>query len=164
MKNCLIAFIAAALAWSAPALAQEPAPGGGAPHVVWEPAPTPEGATSWELFQSTREIEEERDDGLYILPGYPDALVALDGETVRVNGYMMPLQNAERQTYFVLMAFPPDCPFCMTAGPANLIEVRAEPGIAHSYEAMVIEGRLELLYEDESGLFFRLADARRIDD
>jgi hypothetical protein len=85
---------------------------------------------------------------------------ALAGKRVRVAGFMMPLENAAKQSHFVLLAYPPGCPFHMHAGPDQFIEVRAsKPFPVEVERAIVVEGVLELTGEDESGIFFRLMGA-----
>ncbi len=153
-----------ALLFAAPAAAQEveiySGPPPHDPYEIWQAAPAPEGAVSWQTLMATGEVEEERELGLYIVPDYTPEVLALDGETIQVNGYMMPLEAAERHDYFLLMAYPPDCPFCLTAGPPSLIEVYAAEEVDFTYDAMLLEGQFELLYEDETGLFYRLNEAR----
>lgn len=130
---------------------------------IWEPAPAPEGAVSWTVLSGTEEIEETRDDGfLYIVPEYTEDVLALDGQTIQVNGYLLPLTTEERHDYFVLMAYDHSCPVHIGGGPSNIIEVYAEEPVAFTYDPILIEGRFELLYEDETGLFYRLSDARRV--
>jgi len=129
-------------------------------HEVWQPAPAVDGSVSWTLFAQTREVMKEVDGEPWIAPDFPAELKALSGKVVKVNGFMMPLQQAERQSHFLLMAYPISCPFCLSIGPAQIVEIKAREGIAFSYEPMLVEGTLELLEIDESGLFFRLKDAR----
>lgn len=131
---------------------------------VWQPAPTPPGATSWVVLQ---DLElEERLEGEWVIydPIFGDKVKALAGERIKINGFMMPLQNAEKQTHFVLMAYPPSCPFHLAGGPSAFIEVKSDEAVAFSYEPVLMEGRFELIQEDEedSGLFYRMVDARPV--
>lgn len=153
---------AAALAMPALAIqqgAKAPAP----PTIedVWQPAATPPGGTPWSLLESTREIQRTERGVIYSRPQFPAAVQALNGKRVRVAGWMMPLQQGERQTHFVLLAYPPGCPFHLHAGPTQFVEVKAPQGVPFSYDSVVIEGTLELLGQDESGIFYRISDGRR---
>lgn len=129
----------------------------------------PEGATDWKLFGATREINIEKTDaegfGLqYYKPEFPAALQALNGKTIRVKGFMFPLDSSEDQKLFLFGPFPVNCPFQYHVGPSLVLEVHADKHpVAFSYDPLVIEGRLELVSDDpENSVFYRLKDARRL--
>lgn len=129
---------------------------------IWKPASTPKGGVSWQLLESTKETTRKAPDG-YIRskPVFPASVQALDGKRVRVAGFMMPLENASRQKHFVLMAYPPGCPFHTHALPNQFIEVKADQAFAVEIEqAIVVEGVLELTGADESGIFYRMKAAK----
>lgn len=155
-------FAAAGLAFASPcfsALAQSrPA----APtESVWKPAATPPGGVSWSVLESTKEITRTGKDGyLYSKPAFSPQVLALRGKSIKVSGYMMPLQNGKAQTHFVLLAYPPDCPFHLNPAPMQFIEVKTSKPIAFDYGAKTIEGTLQLLGEDEGGVFYRIHDGK----
>jgi hypothetical protein len=132
------------------------------PDDVWKPAPAPKGGISWDLLESTGETTRKDPSGyVRAKPVFPPAVKALNGKRVRVAGFMMPLENAARQSHFVLLAYPPGCPFHMHAGPDQFIEVKATTAFPVDIErAITVEGVLELTGDDESGIFFRLKDSR----
>ncbi|WP_298016207.1 DUF3299 domain-containing protein [uncultured Parasphingopyxis sp.] len=83
---------------------------------------------------------------------------------MRVAGWMMPLENSSRQSHFVLLAYPPGCPFHLHALPNQFIEVRTSQPIAvEERRAITLTGTLRLTGQDESGIFYRLVNARQID-
>lgn len=138
-----------------PALAQED---------VWQPAPTPRGGVSWSLLESTR-VNDRRDANMMILstPTFPAAVRRLNGRRITVAGWMMPLENAARQTHFVLLGYPPGCPFHTHALPNQFIEVRAPGGVPiDEVRPITITGTLQLTGQDESGIFYRLVNARPV--
>lgn len=129
---------------------------------IWKPAATPPGGVGWALLESTRETTRKGADG-YIRsrPIFPAGVQALNGRRIKVAGFMMPLENASRQRHFVLLAYPPGCPFHLHAGPNQFIEVKADTAFPVEIErAIVVEGVLELTGQDESGIFYRLKAAR----
>ncbi len=155
-----------ALLLASPALAQLARPAamqpGPAIEDIWKPAATPPGGVSWSLLESTRETTRKGSDG-YIRsrPIFPAGVQALNGRRIKVAGFMMPLENASRQRHFVLLAYPPGCPFHLHAGPNQFIEVKADTAFPVEIErAIVVEGVLELTGQDESGIFYRLRGAR----
>ncbi len=133
------------------------------PGQTWTTAPTPRGAISWDLLGQTKEVEKvDANRFSYVAPVFPDAVKNLNGKTIRINGYMMPLEESKTQNHFILMAYPPSCPFCMTAGPAFLIEVKASKPFNFSYDAVLVEGKMNLIYRDDTGFFYRLTEARPV--
>ena len=129
---------------------------------VWKPANTPVGGVGWQLLESTKEVTRRAADG-YIRskPVFPPAVKALDGKRVKVAGFMMPLENSSKQKHFVLMAYPPGCPFHTHAMPYQFIEVSADVAFPVEIEqAIIVEGVLELTGMDESGVFYKMKAAR----
>lgn len=129
---------------------------------VWKPAATPKGGVGWSVLETTRETTRRADDG-YIRskPVFPPAVKALHGKRVKVAGFMMPLENSSKQKHFVLMAYPPGCPFHTHAMPNQFVEVMADTAFPVEIEqAIVVEGVLELTGMDESGIFYRMKGAR----
>ncbi len=92
---------------------------------------------------------------------FPPELLALDGDVVTVTGFMVPLEAKAAQTRFLLTQTPQDCEFCLEGGPESYIEVQSEP-LAFSMKPFVMEGRLVLLPNDSSGMYFRMADAKAL--
>jgi hypothetical protein len=134
------------------------------PDDVWKPAPAPRGGVSWALLESTGETTRKDAEGyIRAKPVFPPAVKALDGKRIRVAGFMMPLENATKQSHFVLLAYPPGCPFHMHAGPDQFIEVKASTAFPVEIEkAITVEGILELTGDDEGGIFFRMRDSRPV--
>lgn len=159
----LSAVLAIALLTSgpAPAAMQE---GGKAPvQDVWQPAKTPPGGTSWKLLETTRlnDRTDPKTRMIYTKPTFPPTIQALAGRQIKVAGWMMPLENGARQKHFVLLAYPPECPFHMHAMPNQFIEIYAAvPVRVDEMNPTVITGTLELTGQDESGIFYRLRNAR----
>jgi hypothetical protein len=87
---------------------------------------------------------------------------ALNSKTVKVQGFMMPLEPGATQKHFLLSAVPTTCAFCVPAGPEGLIEVRARTPVKYGIEAVVLEGRLSVLDNDPYGMFYRIAEASAV--
>ena len=73
---------------------------------------------------------------------------------------MLPLQNGAKQTHFVLLAYPPDCPFHLNPAPMQFIEVKSATPVPIGNDVVTMEGLLSLHGEDEQGIFYRFTDAR----
>lgn len=128
---------------------------------VWKPAATPKGGVSWATLEATGEKTRQDAQG-YILskPLFTPQVKALNGKRIKVAGWMMPLENGAKQKHFVLLGYPPGCPFHFHAMPNQFIEVYADiPFATNETSALVVSGVLELTGYDESGIFYRLRAA-----
>lgn len=166
MPRAVLALLLLALAAPAHALLQEqPAPAGLGPVPIEELLPGGAAdAAMWAKLDETREAEVERPDGIWLVPEFPDSVKALNGQTITLTGFMIPLDVSIRRgpTHFLLGPRPPHCPFCLSVGPAQIVEVHSTAPIAATDDAITLEGRLELIDIHENGLFYRLADAQLI--
>jgi len=54
---------------------------------------------------------------------------------------------------------PPTCSFCMPGGPEAVVEVRAKRPLAYTDDAVTVTGRLSVLKDDPTGIFYRLTEA-----
>jgi hypothetical protein len=130
---------------------------------VWKPAPTPPGGVAWSVLESTKETTRKDENNLIrSKPIFPAQVKALAGKRIKVNGYMLPLENGAKQSHFVLLAYPPDCPFHLNPLPMQFVEVRAATPIKVSYDVRTIEGVLSLHGDDEQGIFYKFSDAKEI--
>ena len=96
-----------------------------------------------------------------ILTTYSPAVLKLNATKVKVEGYMTPLEAGTRHRHFLLVSVPPTCPFCVPGGAESMIEVRADKPIEYTQQAMVIEGRFQVLKDDPTGLYYRMSGAKK---
>ena len=156
------AFAAAGVALAAAAFAQpkDPpfagqGPGYHDPRSAFKPIEEREGVVPWRLLAMvTTKVVSNR-----VVPTFPDPVKALDGTTVKLQGFMLPLEPGERQRHFLLSAVPTTCSFCVPAGPEGLVEVRTKAPVRYTVEAVTVEGRMAVLANDPYGLFYRITDA-----
>lgn len=161
--NALARSLAAALAVAAlsasaqtlspPVLGQ--GPGVHDPRSPFKPLEEKEGILSWKLLSSVQTtVDKNR-----VVPTFPGPVRALDQKTVRVQGFMLPLEPGVSQKHFLLSSVPTSCGFCVPAGPEGLVEVRSKTPVKYTLEPVVVEGRLAVLEKDPYGLFYRVSDA-----
>src|ERR1700730_6763376 len=81
--------------------------------------PELQGVVSWKTLA---QVEPVKRDGK-IIPSFSSQILALDSQLVRINGFMMPLDMTEQQKHFLISAVPSSCPFCMPAGPEEIVAV-----------------------------------------
>lgn len=127
----------------------------GADPALVKPLPERKDVVSWKLLAQV-ELVRLKDR---FVPQFAREVAALNGKEVKLQGFMLPLQVGERQSHFILAAMPQTCPFCMPGGPESMVEVKAKRPVAYSFEAIVLSGKLEVLRDDPTGIFYRLTDA-----
>ena len=82
----------------------------------------------------------------------------LDGVEIKLAGFMMPLDMKEKQSHFLLSAYPLSCPYCLPGGPNATIDIHCKKPVAFTYDPVVVRGKLQLLRSDPSGFFYRMID------
>jgi hypothetical protein len=92
-------------------------------------------------------------------PQFSSGVAALDAKEVKVQGFMMPLEMGDKQSHFILSSTPQTCAFCMPGGPESLVEVMMKKPVAYGMEPVVLTGKLAVLKDDPTGVFYRLTDA-----
>lgn len=129
---------------------------------IWKPAATPRGGVSWKVLEATGEITRKDAAGFIVSrPKFTSQVKALAGKRITVAGWMMPLSAGRTQKHFVLLAYPPGCPFHFHAAPNQFIEVyAASPFPTSETRVFTVSGVLELTGYDESGIFYRLRQAK----
>jgi hypothetical protein len=90
---------------------------------------------------------------------FPADLHALDGQVVTLAGYMMPFTDADRHSEFMFGALQFHCSGCMMGDLNRLMAVKAAEPVAVADGPLVIRGRLRLLEDEASPLFYRLEAA-----
>jgi uncharacterized protein len=143
------------------ALSADPKTADQVPNPSVSPAPSSRspvdvrGLVSWKTLAQVEEVKvNDR-----IVPKFSPQITALDSKEVRLQGFMMPLEAGTKQKHFLLSANVPSCPFCMPGGPDSLIEVLCKKPIAFNMEPIVISGKLTVLSDDPTGLWYRITDA-----
>lgn len=117
-----------------------------------------DGGIGWdELMQAQLAYED-----FNLIASFPDSIKARAGKTVKLSGFMMPLDPDLEQKHFLLTSNPPSCFFHIPGGPAGSVEILADKGIEVSWDPIVVEGRFEPLESSENGVVYRLVDARQI--
>jgi len=151
MNRILLAVL---LAFAVPALAQHQAPPGADPN-QFKPLPERKDVVSWKTLSQV-ELVKQKDR---YVPQFAKDVSALDQKEVKVQGFMMPLQVGDKQSHFVLTAMPQSCAFCLPGGPESMVEVKSKTPVKYTFDAVVLTGKLTVLKDDPTGIFYRLTDA-----
>lgn len=119
------------------------------------PLPKRTDVVAWStLTDITTKVEKKR-----IVPVYPAPVAALNQKTLRLQGFMMPLEPGENQRHFLLASVPLTCGFCTPGGPESMVEVRTRTPVKYKLEAVVVEGTFHVLQNDPYGLYYRITNA-----
>lgn len=113
------------------------------------------GVVPWTTLESVEEVVV----GQEIKPRFGEAIKVLDGKKVRLQGFMLPLEQSEKQQHFLLSAYPPHCAYCLPGGPNTMVEVKTGKPVAFTFEPITLSGQFALMEGDASGLFYRLDGA-----
>jgi hypothetical protein len=124
----------------------------------------PDGAVGWDLLGDL-DVRSESIAPLQTIfhTDYRPEVKALDGHAAKVMGFLFPLEGGLEHHHFLLTAWPPTCPFCLPAGPSQMVEVFCAKPVAFTDGAIMMAGTFELLHEDPSGLYYRMHDAREVE-
>jgi len=118
--------------------------------------PELKGVVSWNTLAQVK----ARTEGGKVVPEFAPAVRQLHQQDVKLQGFMMPIVTGERHEHFLLTMRPPHCPFCLSLGPEYIVEVRARTAIPHTYDPIVLSGKLNVLTDDPFGLYYRLTGAQ----
>lgn len=112
----------------------------------------------WEVLLAAK----YKPSGLYgYTPIFGPKQKALDGKQVTISGYMYPLEEQQKQNFFMLSYYPISrCFFCGGAGPQSMIEINSKVGVLYRKRRIQITGKLELNKDDPERLFYIINDAK----
>lgn len=130
----------------------------------------PNGGISWKVFGETEMneytiVDKSGEEWMGVRPNFTEQILKLDSTEILIQGYMFPLEQSEKQSLFLLGPFPVSCPYHPHTSANLLIEVTSKKPILFTYDPINIKGDLELVpRDDEYNVFFRLKNARLIED
>ena len=122
------------------------------------PLPEIDGALPWDTLADV----DAGADGATVAVFYGEAVLALDGENVKMVGFLLPLGGDGRRQ--LLSRNSPNCPFCLPTGPEGFVELICDDPIDYSMEAVVVAGVFEVLRDAASGYYYRMTDVEQLDE
>lgn len=98
------------------------------------------------------------------IPVFSDQIKEMQGQTIEVKGYIIPIEGYKSHKEFMFSAFPYNmCFFCGGAGPETVMEVYAMEPIEYSAEQVRIKGKLTLNADDINRMMYILEDVELIE-
>lgn len=111
-------------------------------------------------------IQEKTDENGFPVeyPVFSDDLMKMNGHSIELQGYMVPLDEMRGHHYFVLSALPFNmCFFCGAAGPETVIEVYTKDDVSFTSEKIKMKGELYINEDDPRHLMYMLKQAEKAD-
>ncbi len=131
------------------------APPGANPMQTVKPLEERKDVVSWKVLS---QVELVKTKDRYV-PQFSGNVSALDKKEVKLQGFMMPLEMGDKQSHFILSAVPQTCAFCLPGGPEQMVEVKMKTPVRYGFEPIVLSGRLAVLKDDPTGVYYRLTEA-----
>ncbi|MBB6255052.1 DUF3299 domain-containing protein [Nitrospirillum iridis] len=119
----------------------------------------PRATLGWDKIADVKEIEIKVKNGTRLRAVFGPAVQRMAGQSLTLGGYIIPLEQTERSTHFLLSALAPSCPFCPPPGAADVVEVRTKEPVTFTYDLVVLTGTVRLTPDDENCLYYHLDGA-----
>jgi hypothetical protein len=100
-------------------------------------------------------LDYDEDKGTYSIHVTPE-VKALDGKTITVRGFVLPMDGSDRTQHFLISRNTPVCMYCPPGQPNEVVEVQAKRPIAWTNKIVAVTGKLSLINDGEQALFFRV--------
>ncbi len=111
----------------------------------------------WTKFMKCK-IDYNQDNGVYSIRMTPE-VKALNGKTVTVRGFVLPMDGSDRTKHFLLSRNTPVCMYCPPGAPNEVIEVRTPKAFAWTNRMVSVTGQLKLVNDGEAAIFFTMVNA-----
>jgi hypothetical protein len=123
---------------------------------------------NWQILSMVL-MQKKFDENIGIdvdVPKFGKKVKALDGEIIKIKGYILPLKASKDQKYFVLSAVPfNQCFFCGGAGPESVMEVFSKKPVKSSKKPVTLRGKLQVNYNPSIGqVLYTLKDAEVVEE
>ncbi len=90
---------------------------------------------------------------------FDDGINALDGKVVKLRGFVTPLDSTRDQRHFILSSKPPTCPYCLPAGPEEMVEIFGKSPVRYSFDPITVSGKFGIRHAGDGGFFYRMVSA-----
>lgn len=90
---------------------------------------------------------------------YSPEVKALVGKKITISGFVLPLENTEKFTHFLISKRTPTCFFCPPGEPNEIVDVTLAKAVTWEKDMVTVEGVFGLMDNAELGVFFKLDGA-----
>lgn len=113
----------------------------------------------WPKLYNISFVQAQDELGEYEKPVFTDAVKALEGKTIVLPGYMMPLERSSSKQIMFSSLPVNACFFCGVGGPETAAEVNLKSATKWIGEPIEVRGVLRLNDSDPDQLYYTLDDA-----
>ncbi len=114
----------------------------------------------WALLKACTVTEDAQTNRYSLTP--TASVRAMNGTTVRVKGFTVPLDGTDRTSHFLIAVNTPVCFYHPPGEPNEILEVTSTAPIAWDEKPKTIEGVFAIAAAGDAGVYFRLSQARLI--
>lgn len=119
----------------------------------------------WEIFDHLMYKVTHKDGQTIYTPHFPESLKRLNGKTVMIKGYMVPIEPGRRHNVFLLSVLPVyQCMFCGQNGIPPMAEIMLadKNKLTFGEEPITIRGKVYLNATDENRAEIQLREAMAV--
>jgi hypothetical protein len=116
------------------------------------------GVVSWVALTNVAYTRHEGKTALR----FDEGIQALNGKALKLRGFITPLSSTGDQRHFILSSKPLACPYCLPAGPDEMVEIFCRQPVKYSLDPITVFGRFAILHDDASGFYYRMMDAEPV--
>ena len=114
----------------------------------------------WALLKAC-DVQRDTQKNTYTLRPTPEVR-ALDGKTVRVKGFTVPLDGTDRTSHFLIAVNTPVCFYHPPGEPNEILEVTTSSPMIWDEKLKTVEGVFAISAAGDAGVYFKLTQARLI--
>ncbi len=107
------------------------------------------------------EVQHDPAQNTYTLVPTPEVM-ALNGKTVQVKGFTVPLDGTDRTSHFLIAVNTPVCFYHPPGEPNEILEVTATSPLPWDEKLKLVEGVFSIAATGDAGVYFRLTQAKLI--
>jgi hypothetical protein len=89
-------------------------------------------------------------------------VLALANKPMAITGFILPIETTTHYQHFILSRYSPECPFCPSGGPSEVIEVFSSAPIAPTSAMVGMKGMFTVQNDMARGMFYRMDHAAMV--
>lgn len=102
------------------------------------------------------------DKAPFISAKIPPEIKALNGTTVTLSGFVLPMDSEGKTRHFLLSKRTPTCPYCPPGEPNEVVEVYSRTTVPWDESLLTMRGTFTLINNTDNGIFFVLKNADKV--
>jgi uncharacterized protein len=100
-------------------------------------------------------VDYNNKTGIFSISVTPE-VKAMAGQSVTLNGFVLPLDGSDHTKHFLLTRRTPVCMFCPPGEPNEVVEVVSPKTVLWTEKMVTVAGPLSLINNGEKGMFFKI--------